>query len=82
MWEVQNHHKTILDAKFITKNDFIDTCHNNEQNMVKNNYLRIIKRELPRLHCTQYPISRKQLIQEFQEKVYELSPPDTANKKS
>ena len=77
MWEVQNHHKTILDyAKFITKNDFIDTCRNNEQNMVNINYSRIIKRELPRLHCTQYPISRKLLIQEFQEKVYELSPPE------
>ena len=66
IWEVQNHHKPILDyAKFITKNDFIDTCCNNEQNMVKINYSRIIKRDLPRLHHTQYPISRKQLIQEF-----------------
>ena len=44
--------------------------------MVKINYSRIIKRELPRLHCVQYPISRKQLIQEFQEKVYKLSPPE------
>ena len=35
MWGVKNHHKTILDyAKLITKNDFIDTCCNNEQNMV------------------------------------------------
>ena len=60
MWEVQNHHKTILDyANFITKNDFIDTCRNNEENMVKINYSRIIKRDLPRLHCVQYPISRK-----------------------
>ena len=49
MWEVQNHHKSILDyANFITKNDFIETCHNYEQNMVKINYSRIIKRELSR----------------------------------
>ena len=41
---------------------------------VKINYSRIIKRDLPRLHCTQYPITRIQLILEFQEKVYELSP--------
>ena len=44
--------------------------------MVKNNYSRIIKRDLPRFHCTQHPISRKQLIQEFQEKVYALSSPE------
>ena len=34
-----------------------------------------MKRYLPRHHCAQYPISRKYLIKEFQEKGYKLSLP-------
>ena len=75
MWEINNHHKAIRDyAKFINKNDFIDKCRKNDQNMDDTDYTKIIKRDLPRLHCSQNPISRKTLIKDLQDKIFSTTP--------
>ena len=77
MWEINNHHKAIKDyAKFINKNDFIDKCRINDQNMDDTDYTKIIKRDLPRLHCAQNPISKRSLIKDLQDKIFNPTPPE------
>ena len=60
MWDVNNHHKSIIDyGKFVNKNDFIDSCWENNLNIDHIDYTKIIKRDLPHIHCAINPISKK-----------------------
>ena len=62
------YHKTILDyAKHSHKNDVIDNCRYNHNNMVGEDFTNIIKRDLPILHNALNPISKMHLIQSLQE---------------
>ena len=66
MHEVSIHHKTIMDyANHSHKNDAIDHCRYNHQNMIDEDYTGIIKRELPKLHNALNPIPKKHIIQEL-----------------
>ena len=67
MYDVNVHHKTIMEyARFINKNHIIDNCRKNND-MEKNQYEEIIKKELPILHNVQNPISKMELIKDIQE---------------
>ena len=68
MYEVNHHHHTIINqAKFIHKNDMIDECRHNIENIDDTNYTEFIKKELPILHNVLNPISKKFLIDNFHE---------------
>ena len=61
------YHKTILDyAKHLHKNDAIDNCRYNHNNMVGEDFTDSIKRDLPILHNVLNPISRMHLIHKLQ----------------
>ena len=63
MWDVNNHHKAVIDyAKFVNKNNFIDSCRENNLSMDHIDYTKIITRDLPKLHCAINPFSKKSLI--------------------
>ena len=77
MWNINNHHKAIMDyAKFVNKNDLIDSCRQNNMNMDHTDYTKIITRDLPKLHSAINPISKISLIKEVQNKILNLSPPE------
>ena len=62
------HHKTILDyAKHSHKNDAIDICRYNHNNMVGEDFTDTIKRDLPILHNVLNPISKMHLIHKLQD---------------
>ena len=68
MNNINMYHKTILDyAKHWHKNDVIDNCRYNHNNMVGEDFTDIIKRDLPILHNALNPISKMHLIQNIQE---------------
>ena len=77
MWDMNNHHKTIMDyAKFFNKNHFIGSYHKNNLIVDHVYYTKIIKRDFPHLHCAINLMSKKSLIKYVQEKILEISPPE------
>ena len=61
-------------AKFVNKNELIDSCRKNVQNMDDADYTKIIKSDLPRPYSAQNPISRKSLIKDLQDDIYGATP--------
>ena len=71
MYDVNNDHKTIMEyARFINKNNIIDSCCKTRDNMDDVNYKILIRKELPNLHNVQNPRSKKELIKDLQELNY------------
>ena len=71
MYEVNHHQHTIINqAKYIHKNDMIDECQHNIENIDDVNYTEIIGKELPTLHN----VLKKFLIENFH-KVQQSSQP-------
>ena len=67
MNNINMYHKIILDyAKHSYKNDAIDNCRYNHNNMVGEDFTDTIKRDLPVLHNALNPISKMHLIHKLQ----------------
>ena len=70
MNEVNNHHKAIMDyAKFVKKMTSLTAAVKKNIIVDDVDYTKIIKRDLPHIHCAINPIFKKSLLKDIQEKV-------------
>ena len=68
MYDVNTHHKTIMEyARFINKNNIINSCFKHNDYIDDGKYKDLIRKELPKLHNIQNHTSKMELMKNLQE---------------